>query len=95
MRVTHCPVNTAGIPWANYSASYIQQGYIWSAYDAIRHVRETNEWQQHVFATERADSIFEGMLHVLQFDAGDLRYALVKHLGTLPDLPASPWRSAR
>ena len=43
----------AGIPWAYYSASYTEKGYIWSAYDAIRHVRQTTSWQRHVFPTDQ------------------------------------------
>jgi phospholipase C len=46
-------LNAKRIPWAYYSASYVQKGYIWSAYDAIRHVRQTNEWQRHVFPTDQ------------------------------------------
>jgi phospholipase C len=46
-------LNAKHVPWAYYSASYVQKGYIWSAYDAIQHVRETNEWQQHVFPTDQ------------------------------------------
>ena len=40
---------TAGnIPWAYYSASESQNGYIWSSYSAIRHIRESDEWTKHV-----------------------------------------------
>src|SRR4051812_17380913 len=46
-------LNDKRIPWAYYSASYVQKGYIWSAYDAIRHVRETDQWQDHVFPTDQ------------------------------------------
>jgi phospholipase C len=46
-------LNEAAIPWAYYSASYAQKGYIWSAYDAIRHVRQTDQWQKHVFPTDQ------------------------------------------
>ena len=45
-------LNRKDIPWAYYSASYVQKGYIWSAYDAIRHIRETDQWQRHVFGTD-------------------------------------------
>ena len=38
----------AGIPWTYYSAAPGEKGYIWSTYEAIRHVRETHAWQQHV-----------------------------------------------
>jgi phospholipase C len=36
------------IPWAYYAATTFQRGYIWSAYDAIRHIRETDQWTEHV-----------------------------------------------
>jgi phospholipase C len=43
----------AGIPWAYYSATQYQNGYLWSAYDAVRHVRENPDvWQNHIFAVD-------------------------------------------
>src|SRR6266508_3684808 len=43
----------AGIPWAYYSATNMQNGYLWSAYDAVRHIREdTQLWQSHVFPVD-------------------------------------------
>ena len=43
----------AGIPWAYYSATNTQNGYLWSAYDAVRHIREdTQLWQSHVFPVD-------------------------------------------
>ncbi len=43
----------AGIPWAYYSASPTQNGYLWSAYDAVRHIRQnTHLWQSHVFPVD-------------------------------------------
>ena len=41
-------LDAAGVGWAYYAAPPHQLGYLWSAYSAIRHVRETGEWQQHV-----------------------------------------------
>jgi len=38
----------AGVPWAFYSATDVQRGYIWSEYDAIRHIRETDQWTAHI-----------------------------------------------
>jgi phospholipase C len=37
-----------GIDWSYYAATPAQSGYIWSSYDAIRHIRETNQWHLHV-----------------------------------------------
>jgi phospholipase C len=43
----------AGIPWAYYSATNTQNGYLWSAYDAVRHIRQdTQLWQSHVFPVD-------------------------------------------
>src|SRR4029450_11606385 len=43
----------AGIPWAYYSATNMQNGYLWSAYDAVRHIRQdTQLWQSHVFSVD-------------------------------------------
>jgi phospholipase C len=40
----------AGIPWAYYSATEYENGYLWSAYDAVRHIRDDPEvWQRHIF----------------------------------------------
>ncbi len=37
-----------GIPWSYYSAAPGEKGYIWSAFEAIRHIRTTHAWQEHV-----------------------------------------------
>jgi len=43
----------AGIPWAYYAATQEQNGYVWSAYDAVRHIRENEEiWQNHIFPVD-------------------------------------------
>jgi phospholipase C len=43
----------AGVPWAYYSATNLQNGYLWSAYDAIRHIREDEEvWKTHIFPVD-------------------------------------------
>jgi phospholipase C len=42
----------AGVPWASYSAEHSQNGYIWSAYNSIKHIRETDQWDQHVFPVD-------------------------------------------
>jgi phospholipase C len=41
------------IPWAYYSATQHQNGYLWSAYDAVRHIRENPQvWQSHMFPVD-------------------------------------------
>jgi phospholipase C len=46
-------LSEAGIPWAYYSATNLQNGYLWSAYDAIRHIREDEEvWKSHIYPVD-------------------------------------------
>jgi phospholipase C len=43
----------AEIPWAYYSATQYQNGYLWSAYDAVRHIRQDEAyWQSHMFPVD-------------------------------------------
>ncbi len=43
----------ARVPWAYYSATQYQNGYLWSAYDAVRHIREDPKvWQAHMFPVD-------------------------------------------
>jgi phospholipase C len=43
----------AEIPWSYYAATQFQNGYIWSAYTAVRHIREDREvWQRHIFPVD-------------------------------------------
>ncbi len=69
-----------GIPWAYYGATNTQNGYVWSAYSAIRRYREDAAlWQQHVFGVD-------GLLR----DIGDNRLppvTWVTPLSTLSDHP--------
>ena len=54
----------AGIPWAYYAATQYQNGYVWSAYDAVRHIREDEKyWAEHIFPVDRfARHAREGLL---------------------------------
>jgi len=46
-------LSEAEIPWAYYAATQYQNGYLWSAYDAIRHVRQNEAyWQTHIFPVD-------------------------------------------
>jgi len=38
----------AHVNWASYSAVSTQDGYIWQAYDAVKHIRESSQWQKHM-----------------------------------------------
>jgi phospholipase C len=43
----------AGIPWAYYAATQEQNGYVWSAYDAVRHIREDEQyWRSHILPVD-------------------------------------------
>jgi phospholipase C len=42
-----------GLGWKYYAPSQDQSGYIWSALDAIKHIRLTSLWTKHVVPTER------------------------------------------
>jgi phospholipase C len=45
-------LNNQAISWAYYAADPTEPGYIWSSYAAIRHIRDTNQWHQHVFPVD-------------------------------------------
>ena len=49
-------LEAAGISWRYYAPSINQHGYIWSALDAIRHIRQTSLWQQRVVPFETFDA---------------------------------------
>jgi phospholipase C len=43
----------AGIPWGYYAATQYQSGYLWSAYDAVRHIREDPQtWARHMLPVD-------------------------------------------
>jgi phospholipase C len=46
-------LNDAKIDWAYYAAEPDQLGYIWSAYAAIDHIRNTPEWNRRVLPVDR------------------------------------------
>ena len=47
-------LDAARIPWAYYAATERQQGYIWSAYSAIRRYREhPRRWMRHIFSVDQ------------------------------------------
>jgi phospholipase C len=44
----------AGVPWAYYAATEGQNGYLWSAYDAVRHIRDDpTTWREHMFGVDQ------------------------------------------
>jgi phospholipase C len=42
-------LSAAGISWRMYAVSEGGGGYIWTVYDAIRHIRDSADWQAHIF----------------------------------------------
>ena len=44
-------LDVAGISWRYYAPGPGENGYVWSAYDAIRHIRLGMDWTTHVFPT--------------------------------------------
>lgn len=45
--------NAAGVSWGYYAPPAHHLGYIWSSFDAIRHIRDTRQWHTHVFPPGR------------------------------------------
>jgi len=45
-------LEAAGVPWRYYAPTIGQPGYIWSALDAIGHIRNTDLWHDRVFTDE-------------------------------------------
>jgi phospholipase C len=37
-----------GVSWRAYAATSEQSGYIWSAFGAVRHIREGDAWDEHI-----------------------------------------------
>ena len=46
-------LEAAGLSWKYYAPGQGQSGYIWSALDAINHIRLTSLWTQHVVPTSQ------------------------------------------
>lgn len=44
------------ITWKYYAPSIGQQGYIFNAYDAIKHIRNKMDWPQHIYPTNNFHS---------------------------------------
>jgi phospholipase C len=45
-------MDAKGVSWRYYAPAVGVQGYIWSAYDAIRHIRDGADWDSHVVSPE-------------------------------------------
>ena len=45
--------NDAGVSWRYYAPPRGQRGYVWSTYDAIRHIRDSKQWKTNVLESSR------------------------------------------
>ncbi len=48
--------NAAGVSWKYYAAGYGTDGYIWSTFDSIKHIRNSAQWSTNVVTTPQFDS---------------------------------------
>lgn len=56
-------LQAAGVSWKYYAPSWGENGYIWSALDAIRHIRFSSLWQSNVVSYKQfADDATNGRL---------------------------------
>jgi phospholipase C len=56
-------LSDAGLDWASYSATDEQDGYIFQPYTAVRHIRESSLWEDHIRPVDRLiGDIEEGRL---------------------------------
>jgi len=46
-------LTAAGMSWKMYAPNEGGSGYIWTVYDAIRHIRDSADWQQHIVGTDQ------------------------------------------
>lgn len=46
-------LTVAGVSWKMYAPMEGVPGYIWSVYDAIRHIRNSAEWQTHIVPVDQ------------------------------------------
>ena len=64
----------AGVSWRNYSSPYGSAGYIWNAYDAIRHIRFGPAWRQNADFPESgfASDVAQGHLAAITWLTPDM-----------------------
>lgn len=70
-------LDAQGITWRYYAASLPRNGYIWSAYDAIRHIREGADWTTNVISptTQVLTDIFSGTLAQMTWVTPDWQFS--------------------
>src|SRR4029079_11305930 len=45
-------LSKAGLGWSYYAATNRQDGHIWSAFDAVHHIRYSTDWVRHVLPVD-------------------------------------------
>jgi phospholipase C len=66
----------ANVSWGYYAPTKGQPGYIWSALDAVKHVRLTSMWTQNVFPTARfVTDALNGNLPAVSWLVADFPYS--------------------
>jgi phospholipase C len=45
-------LSKAGLGWSYYAATNVQDGHIWSAFDAVHHIRYSTDWVRHVLPVD-------------------------------------------
>ncbi|HZT97019.1 MAG TPA: alkaline phosphatase family protein [Chloroflexota bacterium] len=66
--------DAAGASWKYYAPSKGQLGYVWSTYDAIKHVRYSPEWQSNVVPTSQfLTDVSKGTLPALSWLVAGLK----------------------
>ncbi len=64
----------AGVSWRYYAAPYGSSGYIWAAFDAIRHIRDGQDWAHADIPYERfASDVAHGHLADITWLTSDLQ----------------------
>jgi phospholipase C len=80
-----------GVTWRYYAARPPQNGYIWSAFDAIRHIRYGSDWTDNVISptTQVLTDIQNGTLAQVTWITPDWRFS--DHAGTGATAEGPDW----
>jgi len=70
-------LDTAGISWRYYAPAPVKPGYVWSAFDAIRHIRYGPDWSSDVISpnTRVLTDIRQGRLAQVTWIVPDYPYS--------------------
>ncbi len=68
--------NAAGVSWKYYVPRPGHRGYIWSTFDAIKHIRYSSQWQTNVVPPSRFDAdVKSGHLPAISWLSADLAFS--------------------